>query len=341
MARLSPESGFRVRKILPGIDNNGVADLIEKSFEAYLDPDGRAFIASLRRTAKADNFFNRLPFVHVSSTSEGFVCLNEAGKIVGLLHLVPIFPPEGSGYLIVNVCVAEEARRHGIAAELVHTAIGYARNFSASSLHLQVREGTNEALHLYESQGFRIIERRVDRLKLKTESGDLAIFRRLETNCREPNGDERSEFLRAAEIEYPSSLRWNIGWEDDLFDFSRTSRGFKRWMRSREEFWTVTRSVGSPATERKIGWIGLLPTTNHANRLWIIPSETAKDDDRFDLVATAVRKFRCGKPLLVNTSWDVPDAPFNALGFSAAQRLIWMRLDLFPKNEVPGEANAA
>lgn len=335
MARLSSNSGYRIRKILPGIDNNGIADLIEKSFHQFLDPDGRTFIASLRQRAKADNFFNRLPFVHDNPEAEGFVCVNEAGKIVGLLHLIPIFPPEGSGYLIVNVCVAEDSRRNGIAAELLETAIGYARNFSASSLHLQVREGTDTALHLYETHGFRVIARRADRIRSKTGSEDFAIFGRLETTCREPHGGERSEFLRAAAAEYPPSLRWNIGWEDALFDFSSWSRAFRRLMRSREEFWTVTRSSGSSQSERKLGWIGLLPTINYANRLWIIPNENASEEDRFALTATAIRKFRSGKPLLLNTSWDVPDAPYDTLGFNSVQRLIWMSLDLFPKNEVP------
>ena len=43
--------GLRIRKILPGRDNLAIAGLIERSFREFLDPDGRAFIETLRKTA--------------------------------------------------------------------------------------------------------------------------------------------------------------------------------------------------------------------------------------------------------------------------------------------------
>ena len=153
--------GLRIRKILPGRDNLAIAGLIERSFREFLDPDGRAFIETLRKTAWTGWLDRLFPYA-VGGETEGFVCVNERSEPIALLHLLPIHPPEGAGYLIVNVCVDAEYRGRGIAAELLRTAIAYAQNYAASVLYLQVRSGNPSVVRLYESQGFEIITVRTD-----------------------------------------------------------------------------------------------------------------------------------------------------------------------------------
>ena len=77
--------GLRIRKILPGRDNLAIADLIERSFREFLDPDGRAFIETLRKTARI-NWLDRLFPDIGGAEAEGFVCVNADGKPIAILQ---------------------------------------------------------------------------------------------------------------------------------------------------------------------------------------------------------------------------------------------------------------
>ena len=325
MTAFSDRSGFKIRKIFPRRDNAAIADLIEASFREYLDPDGKAFIETLRAEA-GDSVFSRLWLESAKPESDGFVCLNAEDRIVGLIHLIPIQPPEGRGYLIVNVCVDEAHRGRGIAKELLRTAIRYARNFAASALYLQLRAGNPAVYQLYAANGFRQVTVRTDWVKEKTDAGDLALFARLRAVFAAPRDRERSEFLRAAARAYPPEYRWNLGWENGLFEFSGFFRRLKRLTGNRNEFLTVRND-----DERMLGWIALQRTQNYADRVWIVPAEFSDADDRGELAAAALRRFRCGKPLLVNVAAAENREILAPLGFRPNHDLIWMRLNLFPE----------
>lgn len=318
--------GLRIRKILPGRDNLAIADLIERSFREFLDPDGRAFIETLRKMARI-NWLDRLFPDIGGAEAEGFVCVNADGKPIAILHLLPIHPPEGGGYLIVNVCVDEGYRGRGIAVELLRKAIAHARNYAASALYLQVRSGNPSVVHLYESQGFEIVTVRTDWLKEKMDAENLAAVERLRTSCVEPEREERDEFTRSAARAVPPAFRWNIGWDDRVCCFSRPLRFLKRLAGYREEFWTVV-DLNGDANGRKIGWIAFQPTGNYADRVWILPAEDSVEADRFALMGTALRRFRCGKPITVNMGAEDDCGCCRAFGFSDRRELIWMRLIL-------------
>ena len=189
--------GYKIRKIFPRRDNGAIADLIEDSFREFLDPDSRAFIDTLRAEA-AQSVFSQLWTESFRSEAEGFVCLDAENRIIGLIHLLPIQPPEGRGYLIVNVCVAEPYRGQGIATELLRSAIRYARNFAASALYLQLRSGNPAVYRLYAANGFESVTVRTDWIKEKTDAVDIARSTRLRTSVNAPRNRERGEFLRAA-----------------------------------------------------------------------------------------------------------------------------------------------
>lgn len=324
MTSFSAASGYKIRKIFPRRDNGAIADLIEDSFREFLDPDGRAFIDTLRAEA-AQSVFSQLWTESFRSEAEGFVCLDAENRIIGLIHLLPIQPPEGRGYLIVNVCVAEPYRGQGIATELLRSAIRYARNFAASALYLQLRSGNPAVYRLYAANGFESVTVRTDWIKEKTDAVDIARSTRLRTSVNAPRNRERGEFLRAVARAYPPEFRWNLGWENGLFEFSRVRRWLKRLIGDRSEFLSVRDDDG-----RMLGWIAIQPTETYANRLWIVPAEFCDDDDRRQLLAAALRRFRGGKPLLVNCGAADFREILTEFGFRANHDLIWMRLNLLP-----------
>lgn len=61
---------------------------------------------------------------------------------------------------ILNVAVEPDARRRGVGAELIESAIQHARSCGAGRIFLEVRAGNASALRLYARQGFREIARR-------------------------------------------------------------------------------------------------------------------------------------------------------------------------------------
>lgn len=316
--------GFRIRKIFPRRDNAAIADLIEESFREFLDPDGKAFIETLRAEA-GKGVFSQLWFDSFRTETEGFVCLNAENRIIGLIHLIPIQPPEGRGYLIVNVCVAESYRRQGIAKELLRSAISYARNFAASALYLQLRSGNPAVYQLYASNGFQSVTVRTDWIKEKTDAVDIARSARLRTSCAVPRDCERGEFLRAAALAYPPEFRWNLSWDNRLFEFSRTLRWLKRLLGGGNEFLTVRNDTG-----RILGWIAFQTTGTYANRVWVVPAAFSAVDGRGELIAAALQRFRSGKPLLINCAASENRGILAEFGFRANHDLIWMRLDLIP-----------
>ena len=61
---------------------------------------------------------------------------------------------------LLNLAVAPDFRRQGIGARLLGEVVRVAVDFGASDIYLEVREGNNEALGLYEKFGFRLTNRR-------------------------------------------------------------------------------------------------------------------------------------------------------------------------------------
>lgn len=71
---------------------------------------------------------------------------------------------------IITLAVCHPWRRQGIANELMGRAMAHARVLGAKSMFLDVEDGNQPALALYESLGFRQINRRKDYYKQKDGS---------------------------------------------------------------------------------------------------------------------------------------------------------------------------
>ena len=122
-------------------DLGPVADLIELCFNDTLDPDGRSYLERMRSLAARPRVllwvnspadWNHTPFF-------GYVW-QEDNRIVGNVSLIS-YPLMGKRlYLIANVAVHPDFRRHGIARQLTLQAIAYARQRQAPAVWLHVRE---------------------------------------------------------------------------------------------------------------------------------------------------------------------------------------------------------
>jgi len=91
----------------------------------------------------------------------------EQGKLVGLLVLRPAFFETELLYLLV----APEARRRGLAAELLNKSLEQSKALNAERMLLEVRVSNLPAIALYSSKGFVREGRRKNYYPLLAEDG--------------------------------------------------------------------------------------------------------------------------------------------------------------------------
>src|SRR5258705_10791161 len=107
-------------------DLAGIADLIELCFGSTMDESGRASLREMRMVAQSTS----LSFLYdgigrmLGGLESGYVWI-EDGKVVGNVSVSPANMPTslGSGYIIANVAVHPDYRRHGIARELMSASM--------------------------------------------------------------------------------------------------------------------------------------------------------------------------------------------------------------------------
>ncbi|BDU20604.1 GNAT family N-acetyltransferase [Dyella sp. GSA-30] len=81
----------------------------------------------------------------------------DGSRFVGFTQLYPLFSSVRTvrTYLLNDLFVAADARRHGVAAALLHAAAEHARAIGAASLSLSTAHDNMPAQRLYESLGWK------------------------------------------------------------------------------------------------------------------------------------------------------------------------------------------
>ncbi len=99
----------------------------------------------------------------------------EAGEVIGIISLTRM----GDEGEIGNVAVRPDRRRCGIARRLLQTALEYGeRELHMEAFTLEVRDGNEGAIRLYESEGFRTEGIRPRFYKKPTEDARILWRRR-------------------------------------------------------------------------------------------------------------------------------------------------------------------
>lgn len=129
-------------------DLASIADLIEYCFAPTLDAGGRSAIHEMRLISRSGPllwlFGRALP-----GPMKGFVWIDK-GRLVGN---VTVSPAGGRGWIIANVAVYPDYRRHGIARRLMLAALDQVARHNGYAL-LQVEADNTPARRLYDSLGF-------------------------------------------------------------------------------------------------------------------------------------------------------------------------------------------
>jgi GNAT superfamily N-acetyltransferase len=135
------------------------------------------------------------------------------------------------GHFFVKVIVAPEARNHGLGAQMYGTALRAARDFGASHLESQVREGDAVSLAFAEQRGFEIVhhsfnstldlaefdEHTFAGLMARLQTEGFRFFSLAEVGVTDENKRKLYEVNRAAALDNPG----NDGTFPDFDAFSK------------------------------------------------------------------------------------------------------------------------
>lgn len=139
----------RLPRVRPaGVPGFAVRAMLEGDLPAVLDIERRAY----------DFPWSERIFTDCIRVSYHCRVVEERGVIVG--HSV-MTAGAGESH-VLNLCIAPERRRNGLARALLHHLLEEARTAGAQIMLLEVRPSNTAAIALYESLGFGRIGRRKD-----------------------------------------------------------------------------------------------------------------------------------------------------------------------------------
>jgi ribosomal protein S18 acetylase RimI-like enzyme len=299
-----------------------VADLIETCFSNTLDADGREYLRQIRRAAVDHAYLRWIPGAseRVSMPLFGYIWEQDR-RILGNLSLIPIQKNGSWLYLIANVAVHPEYRRHGIARELTLKALEHIRQHGVSSAWLQVREENSAAYLLYRSTGFVERSRRTTWINQHVPPPNLRDDITV-TGRRYADWDQQRILLD--EI-YPAEVTWNLLYNPGHFNPSFWIQLW-RWLNGdTQEHW-VARKRGNGQPLGFATWEPL-PTLN--DQIWI----AAKPEDEEKAIEALLpyarqQLYSRGRTININYPAGRAIGAFTNCGFTPLNTLIWMENQL-------------
>ncbi len=310
-------SGFptHLRPFRVSTDLKAVADLVEFCFADTLDESGRDYLRRMRSAARYGIFLrwtsNAVDWASLPFT--GYVW-QEGDQLVGNVSLIPYSVRGERRYLIANVAVHPRFRRQGIARQLTLAALRLARQRRARSVWLQVREGNEAALTLYQSLGF------VERTRRTTwQSEGMLPDIHLPADARFASLDGRHWplYVRWFSRDYPPDYSWHLHFELDEM---------------RPDLWgaiyrfikgTQVKHFAACMGERLLAVVSWRRSASRTHLLWLtVPSHPAED-----VVAALLSQARHQlHPRVLSLEYPACslDQALIRAGFRARQTLIWM-----------------
>jgi ribosomal protein S18 acetylase RimI-like enzyme len=301
-------------------DLPAVANLVETCFASTLDDDGRRYLQQMRKSGK-DNAFLRWASQVADSTSmplTGFVW-EENGEIIGNASLIPYRRSRRKYYLIANVAVHPNQRRHGIGRLLTLAAMQQAERKHADEIWLHVRDDNPGAIALYENLGFRERARRASwRITLdrtnRPEAPAQEISRR-----RKRDWPRQEAYLRRV---YPELLAWyqSLPWTSLRPGLVYAIERFV--LADDTRHWTVRLGNDLAAA---LTWQPMPP--NYPDRLWAAVPPSGADEILHALLVRARRELASWRTTL---ALDLPGGEYaeaiQSAGFHLHRTLLWMQL---------------
>jgi len=256
--------------------------------------------------------------------TSGFVWEDE-GRIIGNLTLIPVLRRTQHLYLIANVAVHPDYRRHGIGRQLTQAALDHARQRNAHAVWLHVREENLGAYQLYKSLGFEERARRSTwYFSRQTDIPSEPLSTRLRAITKPAiTGRIPSDWLlqqKWLEKTYPSELRWHLPIRMNYMDPGILSWIYRMFIDVRVEHWCARYQ------DRLWGVLSWQPTMNYADHLWLAANPENDEITTYTLLSYIVQKFKRKRPLALDYPAGRSSYAIQTAGFQLHQTLVWMNI---------------
>jgi len=200
-----PQNGLQ--PVYLGRHLGGIADLIELCFGAELDAGGRGLIREMQFLSRTG------PALHVLQTlmlgqqpwNLGFVWV-EDGRVVGSVSTQPA-AARSKSWLVANVAVHPDFRRHGIALALMRATLDLVRSRGGLEAILQVDDDNLAAVSLYRQLGFGRVTTRTNYVRAGYSTPPAFEASRFDVRLRGPG--EWADQLALASLVRPEGLEWS------------------------------------------------------------------------------------------------------------------------------------
>jgi GNAT superfamily N-acetyltransferase len=306
----------QMRRFDPRRDLGGVADLVELCFADSLDPDGERYLQHMRNAAKNPGFLRWAAAAADWSgvPLSGYVW-EEDHRLVGNISLIPYIVRTQRYYLIANVAVHPDYRRHGIARQLTLQAMEYARQHAANAAWLHVRQNNAAAINLYQSLHF--IER-ARRTTWVSQNGipTQASPESLEIHTHRPrHWKQQRKWLQQL---YPSELRWNLPLKIKALNPGIWGKIYRFFTNMYIWQWSALQG------NQLLGVVSWQATRSYADSLWLALDPETKSEAAYALLIHARQHLSPRRPLSLDFPAGHADQAIQAAGFRDQQTLIWM-----------------
>ena len=307
---LPSENSGKMRSVNILRDLPKIADLVELCFQKNMDGEGQRYVQQMR-SASSDRPY--LQWAASSLPMLGYIWEVD-DKIVGNISVVPF---SKGNFLLANIAVHPDYRRHGIARKLTERAMNYIRKRGAQNIWLHVEEDNDPAIQLYLSLGFHGKALRTT-WNAGTEILDQPQF--TPPNITGKIGRFWQQHIRWLDQAYPNTLRWYR-----MPDFQIFGPGIKYWLyrffvENDIRQWAVQKDG---AVQALLSW---MPTGTTRSQLWLATTPQA---DAASLTALLLHARLHLVPRKLELFIDYPAGQHTEAlthaGFEPQRTLLWMR----------------
>ena len=325
---LKPAAQNGLQPVDLGRHLGGIADLIELCFGAELDASGRGLIREMQFLSRTGPALRVLQTVMLGQQpwNLGFVWV-EGGRVVGSVSTQPA-ATRSKSWLVANVAVHPDFRRHGIALALMRATLDQVRSQGGVEAILQVDDDNLAAVSLYRQMGFARVTTRTNWARAGYSTPPAFEASRFDVRLRGPG--EWADQLALASLVRPEGLEWTQPLSAAAFrpGLRKTIEQF--FSGRTDEHWVVTdpdAAAGGPLA----GSLIVSGGAAEGDRLVLLVHPRYHGQLERPLLVRALRRLG-NRPWPVRMDYDADDESAAAvladLGFQSRRVLRWMRTDI-------------
>ena len=305
----------------------GIAELIELCFRAELDAAGRGLIREMHLLSRAGPALRVLQALMMGQQpwSLGYVWV-EDGRVVGTVSTQRA-TPRSTTWLVANVAVHPDHRRHGIALALMRATLDMIHGEGGREVILQVDDDNLAAVSLYRGLGFAKVTTRTT--WVRSSHLPPPPFVATGHDLRLRGSKEWAEQFALASLVRPEGLTWGHPLRPDDFRPGAIKRLDQFIAGRSEEHWVLFEPV--PAGGQLIGSLSLQFNTGEGDRLGLLIHPRYAGQLERPLLVRGLRRLG-RRPWQTRVEYNADDEAatqvLTELGFQPKRSLRWMRASL-------------